>query len=315
MTLSSSLSGKNSEKGGSSKRPSKSAGSRKARCLISDDRSEDAINSTKAKMQLSVKLTPLSTAVLNKRNSNSRTGTTKEKRGTGHGDLTMYQQAYKYSLRSTKQLQDKHLPGESLSEDEEEESSEDIPLSIKRKNKHLCQKETQNCQSSSNCGSSRDDAHKVWSEQRTVKHRSGSCTVPLRHSVPRPTHGSEALEGETPGESSTSRLPEKAMMTRSRLNHLRLLESDTESETNEEEPQMKQKNSKVSDKNLICHISKNAKSSAAKARAPERKKVQKSLELFPRATGGWSEKELQKLYRQVVAPSPQGKGSFGRGEA
>ncbi|GAB0191214.1 mis18-binding protein 1 [Grus japonensis] len=311
--------GKNNEKGLSSKRETKSTGSKEARHFISDDDESDrAIDSTKIKTQVSVKLTPLNTAVLNKHDNNSRIpGTTKEKRGTEHGEQAMCQQAYKYSLRSAKQLQDKHLTEESSSKDEEEESSEDIPLSIKRKSQPLFEKETQNSKSSSNCKSSQDDANNVLCEQRTVKHSTASHNstasrnVPLRLSVPKCLDGSDLLEGKIPsGDSSTSHLPDKAMRMRSRINPPRyFLESDTEPETNEEEFQVKEKNSKVANKKPNCKVSNTAKSSAAKSREPGREKVQKSLEVFPSAADGWSEKELQKLYR-AVASFPKHKNGF-----
>nr|XP_013223310.2 mis18-binding protein 1 [Columba livia] len=301
--------GQNSEKGVSSQRPNKSAGSREPRRLISDDDgSGDAINSTKTKQQFSAKLTPSSTAVLNKHNSDRRRGMTKEKRGTGHGDLTTYQQAYKYSLRSAKQRQDKRLP-ELSSRDEEEESSEDIPLAIKRKNKPLFRRETQNSQSSSNGGSSRGDAHRVCGEQSTAPHHGGSCPAPPRDSAPSATRGSPSREGRTPSSApSASRLPDSARMTRSRFNHLRLLESDTESEASEAQSQTKQSNSKVADKNLNYQVSQNAKSSAAEARKPERERILGNSAPFPRATDGWSEKELQKLYRAIAAFPKHKKG-------
>ncbi|XP_009471036.1 PREDICTED: mis18-binding protein 1 [Nipponia nippon] len=305
--------GKNNEKEVSSKRETKSAGSKEARRFISDDDGSDhAIDSTKTKPQPSVQLTPLNTGVLNKHNCNSRIpGMTKEKRGTEHGELTVYQ-AYRYSLRSAKRLlQDKHLTEESSSNDEEEESSEDIPLSVKRKNKPLFKKETQNFKSSSNWKSSQDDANKVLCEQRTVKHSPASHNVPLRQSVPGSSGGSDRLEGKTPSrESNTSHLPDRATRTRGRINPpTYFLESDTEPESSEEEFQVKEKNSKVSDKKTNCKVSNTAKSAAAKAREPEREKPQKSLELFPRATDGWSDKELQKLYR-AVASFPKHRNGF-----
>lgn len=317
IILTSSLSGKNNEKGVSSKRETKSAGSKATYFVSDDDESDHAIRSTEMKTQLSVKMTPLNTKVLNKHNHNSRiSGRTKEKRDAEYGELTVCQQAYKYSLRSAKQ-QDKHLTEESSSKDQEEGSSEDIPLSIKRKTKPLLKQETQTSKSSSNCKSSQDDANKVLCEQRTVKRSTSSHNVPLKQSVPESTDSSGLLEGETPSsKSSTSHLPDKAMRTRSRVNPPRyLLESDTETKTSEEECHVKEKNSKVSDKKTNCEVSNTAMSSAAKSREPERKKVQKSLELFQRETDGWSEKELQKLNRQVVALSSQGKVSLGHREA
>jgi len=316
VTLTSSLSGKNSEKGVSSKREAKSAGGKEARHFISeDDESNHAINSMKNKTQPPVKLTPLHTDALNKDNCNSRIpGTTAEKRGTEYGELTVYQQAYKYSLRSAKHLQNKHLTEESSSKDEEEESSEDIPLFIKRKSKPLFKEETQNHKSSSHLKSSQDDADKVSSEHRTVTHPAASRNGPLRPSVPGSAGGSVFLEGKTPlSESSTSHPPDRARRTGSRAHPPRyILESDTEPETNKEQFQAKEKNSKVSHKKRN-KVSNSAKSSAAKATEREREKEQRSLELFPRAADGWSEKELQKLYRQVVALPSEGSAARGHG--
>ncbi|CAN0123329.1 unnamed protein product [Bubo scandiacus] len=292
--------GKNDEKGVSSKRETTSAGSKAARRFISDDDGSDgAVNSIKSKKQLSVQLTPLKPEILNKCNSRIP-GMRKEKRKTEYGELTMYQQAYKCSLRSAKRLQDKPSTEESSSNDEEEESSEDIPLSVKRRNKPLLKRETQNFQSSSNSKSSESEANKVLCEQRKVKHPRASHNVPSRQSLPESTNDSGLLEGKTPSDqSSTSHL---GMRTRSRNNTPRYyLEFDTESETSEEEFPVKKKHSKVSDKNPNCKISNTAKSSAVKSREPEREKVQKSLELFPRTTDNWSEKELQKLYRAIAA--------------
>ncbi|XP_040974371.1 mis18-binding protein 1 isoform X2 [Aquila chrysaetos chrysaetos] len=304
--------GKNNAKGVSSKRETKSAGS-KARYFVSDDDDESghAIRSTEMKTQLSVKMTPLNTEVVNKHNYNSRiSGRTKEKRDAEYGELTVCQQTYKYSLRSAEQ-QDKHLTEELSSKDQEEESSEDIPLSIKRKTKPLLKQETQTSKSSSNRKSSQDDANKVSCEQRTIKRSTNSHNVPLRQSVPESTDSSGLLEGKTPSsKSSTSHLPDKAMRTRRRINPPRyLLESDTETKTSEEEYHVKEKNSKASDKKTNCEVSNTAMSSAAKSREPEREKMQKSLELFQRETDGWSEKELQKLYR-ATASFPKHRNGF-----
>ncbi|XP_009977216.1 PREDICTED: mis18-binding protein 1, partial [Tauraco erythrolophus] len=303
--------GKNHEKEVSSEREAESAGSREARRFVSeDDGSDHAVDSTKTTTRLSVRLTPLNAEARNKHKHNSRIpGTTKEKRETEHGESTTYQQAYRYSLRPAKQLQDKHLPKESSGKDEEEESSEDIPLFIKRKNKPLLKQQTQNSKFPSNCKSSQDDANKMSCEQRTVQNFTASHNVPL--SVSGSTDGSGLLEGKTPSsESSMSRLPDQAMRTRSRINRPRyVLESDTEQETNEEEFPVKEKNSEVSDKKTNCKVSNTAKSSAAKSREPQRQTVQKSLELFPRTTDDWSEKELQKLYR-AIASFPKHKSGF-----
>ncbi|KAM6130893.1 mis18-binding protein 1 [Pterocles gutturalis] len=305
--------GKNNEKAVSSIREAKSAGSKEPRCFISDDDGSDrAITSKKTKTQLSVELTPLNVEALNRYNDKSRNpGMAKEKGGTEPGELRMHQQAYRYSLRSSKHLQDKHLTEDSSSKSEEEESSEDVPLATKRKNKPLFTKVTQTSKPYSNCTSSQDHANKVSHEQKTVKHSAASHNVPSRQSVPRSIDSSDLLEGKTPSsESSNSYLPDRAMRTRSRINPPRcLLVSDAESETSGEEFQVKERNSKVPNKNPNCKVSDTAKSAAAKAREPEREKVQKSLELFPRATDGWSEKELEKLYR-AIASFPKHRNGF-----
>ncbi|XP_010114204.1 PREDICTED: mis18-binding protein 1 [Chlamydotis macqueenii] len=301
--------GTNNEKGGSSKGETKSARSKDARRFVSD---EDESDRAEMKTQLSAKRNPLNTEELNKHNHNSRIpGTTREKRGTEYGELTVYRHTYKYSLRSAKQLPDKLLTGESSSKDEEEESSEDIPLSIKRKNQPLFKKDTRNSKSSSDCKGSQDDANKVFREPRAVKHPPASHNVLLRQREPGSTDGFDSLKGKTPSsESSASHLPDKAVRTRSRINPPRhFCEFDTESETSEEELPVKEKNSKVSDKNPNSKVSNTAKSSAAKAREPEKERLQKSLELFPEAADGWSEKELQKLYR-AIASFPKHKNGF-----
>ncbi|XP_030308369.1 mis18-binding protein 1 [Calypte anna] len=239
--------GKNYEKKVSSQREPKSAGRKEARHFISDDddnESSPAVPNTRTKQKVSVQLTPLATDVLKKHNFNSRTSqTTKKMGGT---EQTVSRQAHKYSLRSAHPLQDKHLPEESQRKDEEEESSEDIPLSIKRKIKPLLKQQMQNSKSSSNSESSQGDADKAPWGHRRIKHSPAPYDVLLGQSVPTSTEGSALPEGKTPP--------------------------------------------------------------MEKSREPERKKVQKSRDLFQRATDGWTEKEIQKLYRAVAAFSKQRKG-------
>lgn len=314
VILTSSFSGKNSEKGVSSKREAKSTGSNKARHFVSDDDASDsAVKSAKTKQQLSAKLTPLNTGALNK--CSSRTpATSKENREAEHGELTMYKEAYKYFLRSAQHHQDKRLTEEPSSKDEEEESSEDIPLSVKRKTKPLLKPEIHNSKPSSNCRRSRDDANKVSCEQTTVKHMTGTYNVLLRESVPKSKDGSDLLEGETPStRSRTSYLPDKAVRTTNRINLPRLIEPDTESESSEEEFHVEEKDLKLSDRKTNYKVANTAKPSAAKLRESEREKVQKPLQLFPSAGDAWSEKELQKLYRQVVVLFSRAKVLLGIG--
>ncbi|KQK75732.1 hypothetical protein AAES_141661 [Amazona aestiva] len=275
---------KNNEKGVSSKREAKSTGSSKARHFISnDDVSDSAVNSAKTK-QLSVKLTPLNTRALNK--CSSRTpATSKENREAEHGELTVYQEAYKYSLRSAQQRhRDKPLTEEPSSKDEEEESSEDIPLFVKRKTKPILKPEIHNSKASSNCRRSQDDANRVSCEPRTVKHMTATYNVLLRQSVPKSKDGSDLLEGETPStRSRTSHLPDNAVRTTNRISLPRLIEPDTESESNEEAFHVEEKDLKLSDRKTKYKVADTAKPSAAKSRESEREKVQKPLQLFPRA--------------------------------
>ncbi|XP_074005844.1 mis18-binding protein 1 [Numenius arquata] len=295
--------GENNEKGVSSKQ-----GSKEARRFISDEEESDhTVSSKKTTTQLLVKLTPLKPGVLNKTSYHSRTpGATKEQGGREYTEVSTYRQGYKYSLRSAKKpLQDKRLTEEPSGKDEEEGSSEDIPLSIKRKNNPLSKKVIQNSESSSNCRSSQDGADKVLGEPRTIKHSAASHHTPVRQSLPGSSDGSDLLEGKKP---SPSPLPYQAMRTRSRTNPPRyFFDSDSENESSGEEFQ--EKNSKVPDNKPRGKVFKTAKSSAPKAREPEREKVQKSLELFPRAADGWSEKELQKLHR-AVASFPKHRSGF-----
>ncbi|XP_010175450.1 LOW QUALITY PROTEIN: mis18-binding protein 1, partial [Antrostomus carolinensis] len=300
--------GKNDEKEGRSKRNTKPVGSKEARQFVSDDdESHRAIDRTQNKTQVSVKQNPLNTKIPNKHNSRIP-GTAKEKRDNEHGELPAYPNAHRYSLRSDRQL---HLTEELSSKDEEEESSEDIPLSIKRKNKSFLKEVTQNSRPSPHCKSSQDDANKASREQRTVRHSAASHEAPSRQSVPKSTGGSEVLEGKTlSSESRTSQLPDRTLRTRSRIKPPKyIFESDSEPESDEEEIQVKEKNSEIPEKTQNGKVSNTAKSSAAKSREPERPKVQKSLELFPRAADGWSEKELQKLSR-AVASFPKHKSGF-----
>ncbi|EOA97318.1 putative DNA-binding protein C14orf106, partial [Anas platyrhynchos] len=240
--LMSSLSGKNSQKGVSSKKEAKSTGSKEARRFVSDDDECDrAMKTNKIKRQLSVEATCLNTENRNKYNSNSRT-TRKEETTKGS------------------------------SSQDEEESSEDVPLSVKRKTRPSVQKETQNSKSSSHCKNLQDGANTVPCEQRDVKRAAAAAShgVQLRQRVPEYTGSSSEL-----------------------------LEEKTSSESNGEFHIMEKK-SKASSKKPSRAASHTARSSAAKSREPEKEKVQKPLGFLPRTTDVWSEKELQKLHRQVV---------------
>ncbi|KAM6444551.1 mis18-binding protein 1 [Rhynochetos jubatus] len=291
--LTSSLSGRSVEKGVRAGRESKSAGSKEARRLISGspERGRQVV-SAKTVRQLSVKVTPLKSKVVNEFDS-AVPGTAKETRGTGYGERTAHQQPSKYSLRSAKRLlQDERLAGSS-SRDEEGDSSEDIPLSVKRKTKPLFKTETRNSKPSSNGSSSQDAADEVSCDRRTGKPSPASQNEPWGQSVPGSVRGSHLLEGKTP--SSASHPSEEALRARSRISSPRcLLELDTDSEGF----QVKKKNSKAPAKNRHCKAPGTARCSAGD---PGREKVQKPREPLPRAADGWSEKELQKLHRAAAA--------------
>uniref|UniRef100_U3IVV4 Mis18-binding protein 1 n=2 Tax=Anas platyrhynchos TaxID=8839 RepID=U3IVV4_ANAPP len=296
--------GKNSQKGVSSKKEAKSTGSKEARRFVSDDDECDrAMKTNKIKRQLSVEATCLNTENRNKYNSNSRT-TRKEE--------TTSRQAYEYSLRSAKQLhQDKPLTEGSSSQDEEE-SSEDVPLSVKRKTRPSVQKETQNSKSSSHCKNLQDGANTVPCEQRDVKRAAAAAShgVQLRQRVPEYTgSSSELLEEKTSSESSASHLSE-AMRTRSRTNAPKhLFGLDAKFDNKDGEFHIMEKKSKASSKKPSRAASHTARSSAAKSREPEKEKVQKPLGFLPRTTDVWSEKELQKLHR-AVASLPKHRNGF-----
>lgn len=310
--LPSPLPGKDNLKGTSSKGGGKPAGSQKDRRFVSGgDESDAGVSGTNSKAQLSAKPAPLSAAApTSHRSKSGAPGTAKGKRQMVPATRAGCRQDARHSLRSAKPLpQDKHLTAELSSKEmsnkgEGEDSSEDMPLSIKRKNKLLPEQETQHAKPPSTFKSSQNGVNKVSSEQRTVKRSAASQP---RQSRPKPIDGSNFLNGKTTSTgSSTSHLPEKPTRATSRINPPRyLLESDTELESGEEEIHVKEKNSKVSDKKPNCKVSKTAMSGE-----PEREKVWKALELFPRAADGWSEKELQKLYRQVVALASAGKVSL-----
>ncbi|KAM6274500.1 mis18-binding protein 1 [Porphyrio hochstetteri] len=299
--------GNKNEKGASSKRETKSAGSKAARHFVSDDESNHAVSGKEMKGQVSVKLTPLNTAALSKHTGHSRNpGGAEEKRGTERGELAVCQQDYKYCLRSAKQLlPDKHLTEESSSKDEDE-SSEDTALSVKRKSRPLIQKGTQNSKSSSNCDSSQEDGSSMSCEERAGKHSAAPQNVPVRQSLPTSLHGSDVLAAQAAASEPCPPSNVRRAMSRTHLPRY-LLDTDTESE--EEARPVKEKNPKVLDKNPNSKVSHTGRSSAADSREPMREKVPKSLGLFPQEAGGWSEKELQKLYR-AVASFPKHKNGF-----
>lgn len=216
----------------------------------------------------------------------------------------MYQQGYRNSLRSAKQrrpLQSRAPLSQEPSEQEEEQSSEDTPLLIRRKKKSILKPESRNKKPCSGSKSSRDDANKPCGT-RTGK---PSRNVLVRLSGPESRDESEPSPKEkTSSESSASLVPARGR-TSPACGQLQLqAEADTGSDTDTgsgtEEFHRKARNARSARASWLktgTAASSSARPSAAKPREHERAKQQKSLELFPRAADGWSEKELQKLHR------------------
>ncbi|XP_050191667.1 mis18-binding protein 1 isoform X2 [Myiozetetes cayanensis] len=291
--------GKSKEKGASSKREFKPAGRKEARPLLSEEEESDpATRGTKPKA-----LPPARVPSSNTRHSTRIQGMAKEKQGADAdaADLSMYEQASRYPLRSArKPFSDKRFTEESSDKDEGEASSDDTPLLIRRKNKSLLKPGPQNCRSRPNSERSQDGANKAG-EPRTGK---ASRNVPVRLSGTESSDRTElSTEGNTPASGSRdSLLPGEAVRTQSRTKPPRhWLDSDSEPETSTEELLAKDGNAKAPGKKAGAGAPSTAKSAAARWRQPERAKRQKPLELFPRTTDSWSEKELQKLYRAVAA--------------
>ncbi|XP_032547193.1 mis18-binding protein 1 [Chiroxiphia lanceolata] len=289
------------EKGASSKGEPKPAGSREARrFLLEEEESDPATRGTKTKSQPPARV-PSSNSKVPNRHSTRILGMAKEKRGADAAELPMYEQTSKYSLRSArKPFPDKHFTEESSGKDGGEGSSDDdTPLLIRRKNKSVLKPGPPTCRSRSDSDRSQDGANRAWGEPRAGK---ASRNVPVRLSG---TSDESELttEGNTPASGPRdSLLPGEAVRTRSRTNPPRhWLDFDSEPETSKEELPTKDRNAKVPGKKPGAGVPSTAKSAAARSREPERAKQQKPLELFPRAADGWSEKELQKLYRAIAA--------------
>ncbi|XP_062351860.1 mis18-binding protein 1 isoform X2 [Cinclus cinclus] len=291
--------GKSRGRGATSRGGSRSTGSRKDGRFLSDEEENDhGIRETKS--QLPGRGNSSNTKVLNKHGSRAPGAA---QRAAGSGELSMYEQGYRSSLRSAKQ----HLPGkervllaqEPSDQDEEEQSSEDTPLLIKRKNKSVLKLESQNWKPCPGSKSSWDDASKSCG-QRTGK---PSQNVLVRLSGPESSDESKSPpEGRTSSESSASLLPAQARRAQGRTSPARhQLESDSESNTRKEEFPRKDRGARASQIKTRSGVSSSAGASAAKPRQHERAKRQKSLELFPRTADAWSEKELQKLHRAIAA--------------
>ncbi|KAM7164616.1 mis18-binding protein 1 isoform 1-T2 [Macrochelys suwanniensis] len=221
----------------------------------------------------------------------------------------------KYSLRSLKQFcQDKPSTEESSSQDEED-SNEDIPLSIKRKTKPSLEREIRNYKSSSDAKSSQSDPEKKSSEQRQIENfaATSSHKRQLRIDLSDQKKQSEVEpKGKVPaGGSSSAPLIDRRVNTRkASTNPLTyVFESEAETEDCEREFQIKEKKSKVSAKKTGCKLTNSTKSSAVKSKESDKREVWNFVESFPGATEDWTERELQKLHR-AVASFPKHKNGF-----
>uniref|UniRef100_A0A803XU33 Mis18-binding protein 1 n=1 Tax=Meleagris gallopavo TaxID=9103 RepID=A0A803XU33_MELGA len=269
--------GKSEEKRVSTKNKATSTESREARRFISDDESDRASDINKIKTWFSNKGTRLNTEDANKHNCNSRnTGTRKEKTGKEYGEATTGQNMY--SLRSArKPCHGKPLPEESSSKDGEEESSDYIQLTVKRKKKPFLPKEIQNSESSSACERLQGSTSEVSSERQAVAQcPAASHSMQLRQRIPAFIDSSDSSEEET---------------------------------SSGEEYHTKEKRSEVSNKKANGGVNHIAKPSAAKPSESKGDKVHKTVAFFSKAADDWSQKELQKLHR-AVASFPKHKNGF-----
>ncbi|XP_030922024.1 mis18-binding protein 1 isoform X2 [Geospiza fortis] len=276
------------------KSQSKGKSSRKGRQVLSDDEENDpGIRGTKTKSsQLPARGASSKPKVLNKHSSRAPGAAG---RAAGTAELSMYEQGYRNSLRSAKQrlpAKERILLTQQPSEEEEEQSSEDTPLLIRRKKKSILKPESQNRKPCSGSRGSWDDANKSCG-QRTAK---PSRNVLVRLSGPESSEESEPpSEGRTSSESSASLVPARARRARGTANPARAgLRSDTEPE----EMHSEDSNARAPWRKTNHGGSNCARPAAAK---PRDTRGQKSLELFPRAGDGWSEKELQKLHKAIAA--------------
>ncbi|XP_058695879.1 mis18-binding protein 1 isoform X2 [Poecile atricapillus] len=299
--------GKSAERGAASRGHSRSAGSRDGRRFPSDEEEDEpGTRVTRTKSQLRAGGNSLNST----EQSKASRAAPEAQGAAGSAGLSTYQQGYRNSLRSARQ----RLPGkESIvlsqepSEDEGEQSSEDTPLLIKRKKKTVIKPESRSWKPSSGSRSSQDSADKS-SGQRTGK---PSQKVLVRLSGPESSEEAElSPEGKTSSESSASLLPARTRRAQGRISPPRgLLDSNTEPDSGKEELHRRDRNARASQMETSNAVSTRARTSAAKLREQERPKGQKHLELFPRESDGWSEKELKKLHR-AIATFPKHRSGF-----
>ncbi|XP_064278833.1 mis18-binding protein 1 [Passer domesticus] len=296
--------GKSSQRGATSRAGPRSAGSRKHRRVLSDDEEYDpGIRGTNTRSLLPARGAALETKVLHEQSSRALRAA---RRAAGSAEPSGHTD-YRSCLRSAKQRRpgnERALGSQESSQEEEEESREDTPLLIRRKKKSILKPESQNqkpCSGSKGCW---DDANKSCG-QRTGK---PSRNVLVRLSGPESSEESEPpSEGKTSSESSASPGPAQARSTRGRPNPARCrVISDTEPESGKEEIHSEDSNARVAQSKTSHGVCNSARPSAVK---PREAKGQKPLELFTRADDGWSEKELQKLYKAIAA-LPKHRSSF-----
>ncbi|CAM4573701.1 unnamed protein product [Lepidochelys olivacea] len=221
----------------------------------------------------------------------------------------------RYSLRSLKQFCQDKLSTEESSSKDEEDSNEDIPLSIKRKTKPSLEREIHNYKSSSDAKSSQSDTKKKSSEQRKIENSAATSShnrqLRIELSDQKKQSEVEPKAKAPAGGSSSAPLIDSTLNTRkASINPpTYVFESETETEDWDREFQIKEKKSKVSAKKPDCKITNSTKSSAVKSKESDKREVQNSLESFPGATEDWTERELQKLHR-AVASFPKHKNGF-----
>nr|XP_030131176.3 mis18-binding protein 1 isoform X1 [Taeniopygia guttata]XP_041572318.1 mis18-binding protein 1 isoform X1 [Taeniopygia guttata] len=306
--------GKGSGRGATPRGDPRAARSRKGRRFPLDEEEKDpGMRSTETKSHLRARAASSSTRGLNKGSSRAPGAAT---RAAGSGEPSMYEQGYRYSLRSARQ----RLPGkervllpEEPSEDEEEHSpSEDseqaskhIPLAIRRKNTSGLKPGSQRRKPCSGSRDPRDNASKSRG-QRTGK-ASWNGLVGLSETECSAESSSESpSEGKTSSESSASLLPAQPRRAQDRASQTRLVNSSTQPQTEKEKTHSKDRNARVPQMKTSHGVSSSARASSAKLREA---KGQKSLELFPRAADGWSERELQNLHR-AIATFPKHRSGF-----
>ncbi|XP_074854606.1 mis18-binding protein 1 [Carettochelys insculpta] len=219
----------------------------------------------------------------------------------------------KYSLRSLKDFCQDRLSPEKFSSKDEEESNEDIPLSIKRKTKLALERETPKSSSVAFC--ELPQSEKKSFEQRKTENSSATSSHnrQIRIDVSdQKNQSGEEPKGKAPacGSSNAPLLDWRVTTRKTRTNPPKyVFESETETEDSDSEFERKQKKTKVSSKKPDCKITNRSKASIVKLKESDKREMQNFFESFPAATEDWTEKELQKLHR-AVASFPKYKNGF-----